>query len=79
MRSSTDFEGSTRLPGTPSGQSDRTVSAAEAEVAKARRRSVRKRIGVRLGQHTPVIVPNKEAAEGPLLKTDMARRLRRWP
>jgi hypothetical protein len=28
------------------------VSAAAAEVAKARRRSVRVRIGVRLGQHT---------------------------
>jgi len=31
-------------------------------VARARRRSVRKRIGVRLGQHTSADVPNKEAA-----------------
>jgi hypothetical protein len=37
------------------------VSAAEAEVAKARRRSVRERIGVKLGQHTSADVPNKEA------------------
>jgi hypothetical protein len=39
-----------------------TVSAAVAVVAKARRRSVRVRIGVRLGQHTWCDVPNKEAA-----------------
>ncbi len=67
------------MPGTPSAQRGRTVSAALAEVAKDRRRSGRKRIGVVLGQHTPVDVPNKEAAEGPLLKTDMTESLRRWP
>jgi len=73
------FEGATRLPGTPSGQRGKTVSAAEAEVTKARRKSVRKRIGVRLRQHSWADVPNKEAAEGPLLKTDMTESLRRWP
>jgi hypothetical protein len=61
------FDGATRLPGTPSGQSGILVSAAWAEVAKAKRRSVRKRIGVSIRQHTLTDVPNKEAAEWPLL------------
>ena len=48
----TPRDGATRLPGTPSDQRGKTVSAAVADVAKARRKSGRKRIGVTLRQHT---------------------------